>query len=153
RQGKIHVDLVKRWLDDAIRIETEEATPSNQWRHVFVTYDGSRLASGIKVYLDGQPAKIKINLDDLNQNFKTSEPLRIGAGGAARFKGAIDDVRLFNDVIAAEDDAIIANTDSLRTILGTPAARRTPIQQRKLRQYFLEQNATYQAMLRAQKDL
>src|SRR5262245_12694668 len=43
-KGKIHVNLVKRWLDDAIRIETEASLIPGRWQHVFFTYDGSRLA-------------------------------------------------------------------------------------------------------------
>src|SRR5207245_1380921 len=58
--GKIHVRLVKRWLDDAIRIETEQALPPNRWHHVLFSYDGSRLAAGVTVSINGQPAKLKV---------------------------------------------------------------------------------------------
>jgi hypothetical protein len=156
--GKIHVQLVKRWLDDAIRVETEEAIRPDEWRHVLFTYDGSRLASGIKVYLDGRPAKLKVHLDDLNQNFNTKEPFRIGAGGGSRFHGAIDDVRIYGDVIAPTDAAAVANVDRIRDIVATPVAKRTPAQQRKLRLFLLEGNlgsdqAIYEQLIRAEKEL
>jgi Protein of unknown function (DUF1553)/Protein of unknown function (DUF1549)/Concanavalin A-like lectin/glucanases superfamily/Planctomycete cytochrome C len=156
--GKIHVQLVKRWLDDAIRVETEDAIRPGEWHHVLFTYDGSRLANGIKIYVDGRPAKVKVNLDDLNQNFNTKEPFRIGAGGGSRFRGAIDDVRIYDDVIAPADSAAVANVDWIRTIVTTPAVKRTPAQQRKLRLFILEthlgtQSAVYEQLLRAGKDL
>ncbi len=41
--GKLQVNLVKRWLDDAVRVETDESLPMDRWQHVAVTYDGSRV--------------------------------------------------------------------------------------------------------------
>ena len=158
-EGKIHVQLVKRWLDDAIRVETVEALKADEWRHVFITYDGSREAKGVKIYLDGKPAQVKVNLDDLNQNFNTKEPLRIGAGGGSRFHGAIDDVRLYDDVIAAEDVGIIANLDSITAIVATQRGERTAVQRHKLRTYFLEKAApdalreSFTELLRSAKEL
>jgi hypothetical protein len=158
-QGKLHVQMVKRWLDDAIRVETQDAIKADEWHHVFFTYDGSREAKGVKVYIDGRPARLRVNLDDLNQNFNTQEPLRIGGGGGSRFQGAIDEVRVFNDVVAPDDVAVIACVDSIPAIARTPLAQRTPAQQRKLRVFLLEAHvpedtrAVYHAMLRSEKDL
>ena len=159
QDGKLHVQFVKRWLDDAIRIETTEPLPVDQWRHVFFTYDGSRLASGIQVYLDGKLAKVKVNLDDLNQNFVTNEPLRIGAGGGSRFHGAIADVRIYDDAIGPEDATVIANVEALAAIIAIPPERRTPTQARKVRTSFLKNEAppvirhAYAWMLAAEKEL
>lgn len=159
QDGKLHVQFVKRWLDDAIRIETVDQVPAGAWRHVFITYDGSRLARGIQVYLDGKLARVKVNLDDINQSFATKEPFRIGAGGGRRFRGAIEDVRIFDDVIAPEDVAAIANVESLAALAAIPQERRTPSQARKLRNYFLENDApqeiraAYEAKLAAEKEL
>ncbi len=159
QNGKLHVQFVKRWLDDAIRIETVEPVPAGQWRHVFVTYDGSRVARGIHVYLDGKPAEVKVNLDDINQSFATREPLRIGAGGGRRFRGAIEDVRIFDDVIAPQDAAAIANVELLAALVAIPKDRRTPAQARKLRTYFLENEApreiraAFEGKLAAEKEL
>ncbi|OAI54603.1 hypothetical protein AYO44_03415 [Planctomycetaceae bacterium SCGC AG-212-F19] len=141
--GKLHLNLIKRWLDDAIRVETERALPPDRWYHVAVSYDGSRLADGVKVYVDGRPATLKVVLDDLNQSFKTKEPLRIGAGGGSdtRFTGLIDDVRIFNNSLPADDVALIACTDPITDILALAAAKRSHVQARKLRAYFLEKHA------------
>ena len=97
-QGKVQVNLVKRWLDDAIRVETKGTVPIGRWTHVAVTYDGSRVAGGIQVYLDGQLAPLAVLLDELNQSFETKQPLRIGAGGGpeARFEGAIDEPVIYD---------------------------------------------------------
>ena len=103
--GKLHVHVVKRWLDDAIRVETEQSLTSGRWHHVAFSYDGSRVAAGVKVYVHGQLMKLKVNLDDLNQSFKTNEPFRIGAGGGidSRFVGGISEVRIYDHVLDALD--------------------------------------------------
>ena len=141
--GKLHVHLVKRWLDDAIRVETEQALAADRWHHVLFSYDGSRLAAGVKVYVNGQPVKLKVNLDDLNQSFKTKEPFRVGAGGGKekRFVGGITDVRINDHVLATDDEATLANLDAIENIIAIPPAKRTPIQAYKLRSCFLEKQA------------
>ena len=52
-RGKLQVHLTKRWLDDACRVELVESIPGNEWRHLCVTYDGSRETAGIRIYIDG----------------------------------------------------------------------------------------------------
>jgi hypothetical protein len=142
-QGKIQVNLVKRWLDDAIRVETPAVVPAEKWTHVAVTYDGSRVAAGVKVYVDGKLAPIKVLLDELNQTFQTKEPLRIGAGGgpASRFVGAIDEPRVHAAALGAGNIQILATKKSITEILRIPAARRTEGQARKLRDCFLATDA------------
>jgi hypothetical protein len=141
--GRIHVNLVVRWLDDAIRVHTAERLAPERDCHVVVTYDGSRIASGIKVYLDGRPAKLVVNLDDLNQDFQSKEPLRIGAGNGpgGRFLGSIHGVRIYGSVLSAEEADILATADPVHVIAARPAPERTPSQARKLHRYFLDHAA------------
>src|SRR5439155_12859672 len=82
-KGRVQLNLSKRWLDDALRVETESRVAPDHWQHVMATYDGSRVAGGIQIYIDGKPQKLRILLDDLNQDFKTGEPFRIGSLGGA----------------------------------------------------------------------
>jgi hypothetical protein len=138
--GRLHVNLVKRWLDDSLRVETQRSLPLNRWYHVLVTYDGSRVMDGVKVYVDGKPEKLNALLDDLNQDFKTTEPFRIGAGGGpeSRFHGAIDDVRIYQIVLSPAQAELLATTDPIDRIVATPPDKRTPEQAHKLHGYFLE---------------
>jgi hypothetical protein len=142
-RGKIQVNLVKRWLDDAIRVETSALVPGEKWTHVAVTYDGSRIAAGVKVYVDGKLASIKVLLDELNQTFQTKEPLRIGAGGgtANRFVGAIDEPTVHAAALDADAIQVLATKESITEILRIPSAHRTEGQARKLHSCFLATDA------------
>jgi hypothetical protein len=142
-KGRLHVNLVKRWLDDAIRVETVEPIDCKRWVHVAASYDGSRLAKGIRIYVDGRPQKLRVRLDELNQSFDTKEPLRIGAGGgpAARFRGALDEVCVYDRVLEADEVPILATSDPLPAIRALAAKTRNAAQAAKLRTFFIENRA------------
>ena len=140
--GRLHVNLVKRWLDDAIRLKTEDRIDPTGWRHVALCYDGSRLASGVQIFVDGRPMKLRVLLDDLNQSFKTNEPFRTGAGGGKMFDGKLSDPRIYFGVVPGNDVALLANRDRIESILKIPAEKRSTIQARKLRTYYLDRHAS-----------
>ena len=143
KDGKLQANLVKRWLDDALRVQTERTLELNQWHHVLMTYNGSRIADGIKIYVDGEPQKLKINLNDLNQSFETSEPLRVGAGGGQenRFQGQMRDARVFKVELTPDEAAVAATDTPVNAIAQIPAEKRTRAQSDKIRLYFLEREA------------
>ncbi len=142
KDRKLQVNLVLRWLDDSLRVETEFPVELNQWTHVLATYDGSREAGGIHVYINGKPARLKIIVDELNQNFRVAEPWRIGAGNGLRFEGLIDEVRIYKRALTASEAAMLALTERLDQLAAIGAGKRTPAQNEKLRLAFLEDQAT-----------
>src|SRR5206468_12328918 len=91
KNGKVQANLFRRWLDDGVRVETVKPLDLDRWRHVIMTYDASRVADGVKIYVDGQLQELTVLLDDLNISFQSREPFRIGAGGGPenRFRGYI----------------------------------------------------------------
>ncbi len=141
QNGRLQVNLVKRWLDDAIRVESHEPIPLNRWCHIAIVYDGSRVAAGIKVYIDGRLVSMDVKLDRLNQTFAAkTEPLRIGTGHSS-FSGSIDDVRLYSRDLSAADAALLAVPQTVFEILALGKDVRTDAQQHKLAQYFLATQA------------
>ncbi len=140
KAGRLQVHLTKRWLDDALRVETEHALKPDRWQHVAVVYDGSRTAAGVKVLVNGQSQKLRVLLDELNQTFQTKQPLRIGSGGgpANRFHGLIGDVRVYDRALRQEEIEIVATTETLSALAALPVAQRNPAQAAKLRACFLD---------------
>ncbi|MDX1978858.1 MAG: DUF1553 domain-containing protein [Bryobacteraceae bacterium] len=140
-QGKLQVNMIVRWLDDCLRVETVDPVKLNEWTHVAMTYDGSRTADGIRVYLNGEPAKLKYIVDDLNQDFRSKEPLRIGAGNGMRFHGSIDDVRVYSDALTSAEAAALAVSTPVNELVGLESAKRTRAQADKVEWCFLERFA------------
>ena len=133
------MNLIKRKLDDSIRIETKNAIPAGR-HHVAMTYDGSRMATGVRIYVDGQSQPLEIILDAINQDFATKQPLRIGGSGGfgPPFVGTIQ--RRSRVCPGARSRGRDYARDDSRTcieIAAIPAAKRTPGEQRRMRQAFL----------------
>jgi hypothetical protein len=140
--GKVQVNLVKRWLDDALRVETVAALPADVWSHVAMTYDGGRIAEGVNVYVNGQRQPLIVHVDLLNQTFANDEPLRIGATGTRRrFTGGLADVRVYRGTLAESDVTTLATRETIPELLAIPAAKRSPAQRDKLAQYYLATQA------------
>jgi len=143
-EGKLQVQMGHRWSADAARVETEKGVELNRWSHVTLTYDGTREAEGIKVYVDGQEQKVKVLLDALNNAYRATEPLRIGAVGAVpqnRFQGSIGDVRLYGVALSADEAAILADPTPINQIAALPTEKRSKPQTDKLGLYFLGHEA------------
>ncbi len=139
--GKVRIGLIKRPLDDAIRVESRRPLEPGSWHHVLFTYDGSRVASGLTLYVDGKREPLTVLLDDLNQTFQTKGPLRIGVGGGGtqgHFRGAIDDVRIYGAALNGDEVETIATPEPITAIAGLPPGERTAAQARKLRMYYLD---------------
>lgn len=135
--GHVQVNLVKRWLDDSIRVESRKPLSSGQWQHIAMTYDGSRVATGIRLYINGIPAELTVHLDGINQSFATDEPFRIG-GGHSPYSGLIDDVRIYDRVLSEDEIQATATAAPVSQLLAVDRQVRTTPQTRKLYYTFLK---------------
>ena len=164
--GKVRFNLSQRWVDDGVRVETRDALPLNEWRHVVATYDGKRIPAGFRIYVNGQAQELTHHLDGINNPMRTKEPLRIGASGPPsaesgatgsrdRFQGMIDDVRVYTTVLTPPQVAAVATAETLDEIARIAPESRTAGQSGKLRLSFLDQYApqTIQAAWRQVGDL
>lgn len=102
-KGKLRLHVVFRWTDIGMRLETEEPLTLNEMQHVAVTYDGSRYAKGVQVYVNGQPRRVKILFDELNWPMNFKYPLRIGAAYGLRLDGDVEDVRIYKRELKAPE--------------------------------------------------
>ncbi|MBL8208395.1 MAG: DUF1549 domain-containing protein [Blastocatellia bacterium] len=143
--GKLHFNMVFRWGEDALRAETENALPLKTWQHVAVTFDGTKQwEDRLHIYVNGQEQKLKFNQRNFFLLFGgTKNTLKIGGGGGPefRFKGALDEVRMYSRSLAEGEIKLLANADALEKIAALPASQRTPTQAQKLHHAFVAQAA------------
>ncbi|MFN0166564.1 MAG: DUF1553 domain-containing protein [Bryobacteraceae bacterium] len=137
--GRIRLHVTYRWSDLGMRLETVDPVKLNEWQHVMVSYDGKMRAAGVHIYVDGRPVPLKILFDYCIWPIDSKEPFRIGAGGGLRFKGSIDDVRVYNRALTPDEAAVVPLLDSLSRIAAQE--QRSKPQVDKLRMAFLDRYA------------
>ena len=145
--GKLRFNMSTRVLDDGVAAETVADVMLNQWQHVVATYDGSKTPGGMRVYIDSVSKELTGLLDLVGNRMPQRYPLRIGASGSdkPRFKGHIDDVRIYTKVLTPEQVGVVATVELISEIAAIAPADRTAAQSDKLRLCFLDQYATQDA--------
>ncbi len=137
--GNVAAHILHRWPDNALKVSTT-STPlkPGSWQHLFVTYDGSGKAAGIKIYVNGEPAPTKTDNDSLTETIRTGTPLRIGQRSETEaFDGSVQDVRLYGRTLKPEEVKAIAERGAFKALLAVPADKRTPEQETALYEQYL----------------
>ena len=141
--AKVCSHFVHHWPDKAFKVVAKQPLSLNEWHHVAVTYDGSRRATGVKIFVDGklQPHDATTN-NTLDGTLKTDQPFHIGKRNAsAPFQGQIDDVQLYAVELTADEAASLAagqTLGGLKDILAVAPAERSETQKTALRQFYLD---------------
>jgi len=136
--GRPQLVLAARVVDDAIRVEADTLLAADEWSHVAWTYDGSRSAAGVKLYVDGRPATTRIVTDLLSNKFKTTATLKVGGGGTSGdYRGRIADLRFYDRELSPDHAAIVYCDLSIRTLAQDYGTWRDPACAVKFREYFL----------------
>ena len=137
--GHVEAHLIHHWPDNAIHAKTNEPLKADEWTHVFVTYDGSSKAVGLRIYFNGKQQAVNVTRDQLTETIKTPKPLHIGRRNPSSFfTGAIDDVRIYGRELVAADVANLANANPIAPILAIAKPERTEKQHRTLQMYYLD---------------
>ncbi|MDZ4687303.1 MAG: DUF1553 domain-containing protein [Planctomycetaceae bacterium] len=133
RKGYLIVNLVHRWGADAIEVWTTEPASANRWHHLVVTYDGSRRAAGLHIYLDGEPQELRVQQDALSGTIRSAAPWRLGRRDQGLgFYGQLDEFRAFQRVLSPAEVANQYRGEGLRSIVQTPLAQRSSEQRERL---------------------
>lgn len=132
------IHFIHKWPGDAFKLSTRKpAIRPGVWQHVFVTYDGSGKAQGVKLYVDGIEQEMKIEINALKGSIRTAVPMRIGqrSNGQLFNEGSVQDVRVYDRRLTPQEVQIIGRVGPLRTMLAS--TRRGPKQQEALFEHYL----------------
>jgi len=135
---KVAVHIINSYPSNALKVTTKTPIKKEQWHHVFATYDGSSKAAGIKIYVDGKQQEWNIEQNSLKSTIRTKKTLYLGSRNpGSRFRGVLDDMRIYDRQLTAVEVATLAGTDPITPILATSADKRTKEQVATLRSHYL----------------
>ena len=114
-KGRLRWTLAREFPGCAASISSRDPIPTGQWTHVTVTNDGSRKASGLKIFLNGLPVGVEITHDSLTNHMPMGDRIGIAARGSdsGLRGGMIDDFRVHSRAITAVEIASIFSGKSL----------------------------------------
>jgi len=130
QNGKtLAVHLIDQWPDNGLKVVTrDDSIVAKKWQHVFVTYDGSKQATGIKIFVDGQEVATRVETNTLQAqaSIRNHTHLRVGQRSAGSvFEGAVQDVRVYGRALSRDEVGWLASSPQAAHILATPAEQRT----------------------------
>ncbi len=153
--GKLAVHIINTWPTNAIKVNTKNGLKKDEWQHVFVVYDGSSKASGLKIYFDGQLQEWTIEQDRLSDTIRSKVPLYLGRRStSAPFNGLLDEVRIYDRALTEVEVQSLAGSDPIRPLLALKPDERTAEQTQALRTHYLTSvDVEYQKMAKELQDL
>jgi hypothetical protein len=126
----------------AIRVSTIATLPTDgEWRHVFFTYDGSGRASGVKIFIDGNPAETLVASDTLRgETIRTSAPMQLGwrspdANPAKELR--YQDLRLYGRSLRPDEARRLPFEDYVAEIAAKPNSQWTEDQWHVAGEFYL----------------
>lgn len=125
--GKIGIHIINAFPEDALKVVSNTPVPLNQWAHVAVAYDGSAKASGITVYVNGQPQGTTPQFDQLKGTTKTEVAFTIGqrATGDRLLGASIEDIRLYDRKLAASEIDQLVRYSATADAIAKPTLQRS----------------------------
>ncbi len=125
----LNARLIHSLPHNYLHVRSKDSVKVNQWQHVAFTYDGSGKAQGMALFIDGEPAATEMAFDNLYKSIKTvsssshkliDRPVKVAksyrsfTGEYGIFKGAIDDIQLFQKALAPLEVAALVNPEVLK---------------------------------------
>jgi len=138
--SRVGVQIISSWNQDAIRVVAGPAVKSEGWHHVFVTYDGSRKAKGVKIYYDGEAQEVYEEVDSLRGSIRTRMPLRLNrrSTGEGAEGASVYDIRFYRTALLAPKVQVLARRGMLAAALTASPEQRTRKLLKPLRDYYLD---------------
>ena len=134
QDGKPGTHIVSKWPEDGLKVVSRKAIEPNKWAHVFVTYDGSSKAEGVKVYINGAAQDVERATDALKSSIKSKAPFKIGQRkkGDEIEKAGVQDVRIYTRLLSGEEITKLYTQPRLAWLVAKAPEDRTEEEQKAL---------------------
>jgi hypothetical protein len=139
-EGRVSFGLHYLWPGASMKVATREQLPLNTWAHVAVTYDGSSVARGLHIYLDGRPADLEVIRDGLFKDITYGGEPDLELGRRFRdagFKGGqVDDLAVFDRALTDIEVSHLAGQPKWNAAWASEPGQLSPEQREGLRSYY-----------------
>ncbi|HVX13262.1 MAG TPA: DUF1553 domain-containing protein [Pirellulales bacterium] len=137
--GRVGSHIVNRWPDDALKVVSNDPIKANEWTHVFVTYDGSSQANGLKVYINGRPQATSVQPNALKSTIRTEVPFKLAQRhSSSRLDDMlIEDVRLYGRALPPGDVQKLAQATRAAALVAKAPDQRSDAEKDELYQWWL----------------
>jgi hypothetical protein len=130
-EKKFAVHIVSKWPDNAIKVSTkEDVIKAKTFQHIFITYDGTGKAKGVRIFVDGVEAALTVDKNKLKDSIRTTASLRVGqrSKGAEFERGRVQDLRVYSRRLSSKEVSALAKVVPIQEALTLAADKRTPEQ-------------------------
>ena len=145
--GKIEVHIISQWPANAIKVTSKDSVIADKLQHVMLTYDGSRKASGIALYIDGKAQELTIQQDSLKDTIKADTHFKVGSrDNSLFFQGLIYSISGYARQLGPEEVKLDAGQDAITPILVKASEDRTAEEIKVLKERYFAQDKQFQAL-------
>ncbi len=140
QQRRIGMHIISAWPEQGMKAVSKAQVPANEWVHVAVTYDGSRKASGLQIFINGAVQEKNIENDKLDgTTIRTEAPWKIGSRSASEpFTGSIQNLRIQSRVLSAAEVDSLAKLSRFQGTLAKAVDRRSAEESNELYNFWLK---------------
>jgi len=121
KDQKVLVSLIHNQGSERIDVQTQRSLSANSWNHVFATYDGSGIAAGLSLFIDGEEQNVEVVNDSLaGRSILNGNDVLLGNwttrntpnGRLAGFTdGALDDIRIYSRELSTVEVRFLATQE------------------------------------------
>ena len=137
--GRVGTHLIHQWPGDALKVVSRTAMTPGAWHHLLVSYDGSRQATGIRIYVDGRLQEADVQANTLKHTLRTTVPLKLAQRhtGSRLDDVALEDLRIYGRALSGAEVERLVRVTRAVWLAGKPAGQRTPAEQQELFDWWL----------------
>lgn len=161
-QNRLSARIIHCLPHNYIQVSSLDTISRHEWTHLAFSYDGSTIAEGLKLYINGKQVKLKVNYNRLYKNIHpvkdgNHEPnnraIRVGksyrafTGENGIFVGLMDEIRVYKKAISPIEVKVIAGQNNAQNWQQKGLDQLSETQFLALLDHFLLSDQAYQQQL------
>jgi hypothetical protein len=149
--NRVATHIISKWDQDALKVASNTPLKLGRWYHVFMTYDGSGKAAGVRIYVNGVAQEATAQVDRLQGTIRTSVPLKITQRHSGQGVDGVllQDLRIYGRALTGQEVEQVAKVPRAAWLAAKPADKRTAEEKNELYDWWLtSSDRPYQGLAR-----